>query len=118
MLARSHCVDSPRPLIVGEASPEPGHWPVPECSCIQGANFPKEKTNRRETFVTRHRSPKCGDAHFADDAISMDLLLDPIRGKIRDDFGPIEFLTHLGRIVTHGRERGFGEMRFVVCPDT
>ena len=99
-LARSHCVGSPRSLIVGEASPEPGHWPALERLRLQNDDFPEENTNRRETFVTRHRSPKCGHAHFADDGVSMGQLLDSTVGKTRDSFGPIRSLPHLLGIVT------------------
>lgn len=99
-LARSHCVGSPRSLIVGEASPEPGHWPALERLRLQNDDFPEENTNRRETFVTRHRSPKCGHAHFADDGVSMGRLLDSMVRKTRDSFDPIRSLPHLLGIVT------------------
>jgi len=48
ILARSHCVGSPRSLIVGVASPEPGHWPALERLVLQNDDFPEENTNRNE----------------------------------------------------------------------
>lgn len=47
-LARSHCVGSPRPPVVGEASREPGHWPAPERLWLQNDDFPEERKQTEE----------------------------------------------------------------------
>ena len=102
MLARSHCVSSPRLLVDGETSREPGHWPAPK-HCGSGATTSQKRKNRRETSVTRHRSAKCATAHFGDHTILMGQLLVSTLGKTRDSLCPIRSLPHLPGIVTRCR---------------
>ena len=62
ILARSHCVASPRPLVDGETSREPGHWPAPE-HCGSGATTSQKRRKPKRNLC--HSSPVCEVRHCA-----------------------------------------------------